>query len=80
MSRAAVRDADRDHEKAARKLVSAMLAEFPVGTEVVVTKGYGSWVGFVVGHGSWWSDPDRLQVKHHRTGKAHSAHYTEVRR
>ena len=75
-----MRAADRKHEIAARELVSAMISEFPIGTEVVVTKGNGSWSGYVVGHGSWWSDPDRLQVRHARTGKAHSAHYTEVRR
>lgn len=57
-----------------------VLAEFPVGCEVLMEWGEKRLGPYVVEGVSraWWSDPGRLQLRNPRTGKVRSACPSQV--
>lgn len=60
------------YENAARALVDATMAAFPIGTRVTLTIGRAHVIGEVIGHGDWYSKPDELHVRNLATGRVRS--------
>lgn len=74
-----VKKAEEAYEKAARNLIAAVRAAYPVGCRVRVAKGRSLFIAEVTGHSSsWWCDPGTIHAVNVETGKSRRFDFSSI--